>query len=144
MNRKKQKIILVLTLFIVFALTGCKKQTNTDILDWKYDEKSVTLKTDSINTLYSDFNVVLLNESKEIVFLKEYSNEYISNTNPIIIKISDVKPEYIKEEKVNFIEISDIAVNEIDNNIFISIVSLCMAVVIFLLKICLFLKEVWL
>lgn len=89
-------------IFVVLTFSGCKKQNDFENIEYDYDEekKILTIQTDSTSNYWVTFNVVLLNKSKEIIFLEQYNNKFLSKGYNINIPILDVKPEYIKEEKI--------------------------------------------
>lgn len=133
-TKNKSAIMLLILIFIVLTLTGCA-EGKSEIVGWKYDKKSknICLETDVKDTVYATFDVVLLNKSEEIIFLKEYNKKYISNTNPLTLALQDVKPEYIKDKKIDSIEVRDITVMQIDNNKYLAIITFCMIMITFLL-----------
>lgn len=95
----------------------------------------MTIQTDSTSNYWVTFNVVLLNKSKEIIFLEQYNNKFLSKGYNINIPILDVKPEYIKEEKIKNVELEDILVCEIDKNNVNCIISFSFVCILILIKI---------
>lgn len=136
MKIKKFKYILLL-IFVVLTFSGCKKQNDFENIEYDYDEekKILTIQTDSTSNYWVTFNVVLLNKSKEIIFLEQYNNKFLSKGYNINIPILDVKPEYIKEEKIKNVELEDILVCEIDKNNVNCIISFSFVCILILIKI---------
>lgn len=121
MKRRKKKNAIILVLLVIFVnitLTACAgKEIEKSNVSYKYNKRleSVVIENNLDDSIYVDFDVLLLDENKEIIYKESYNQKYIGNKEKISVNLEDIIPDYISYDKVKNMDAKIITVYEFSN-----------------------------
>lgn len=118
-RKKKNAIILVLLVMLVnITLTGCVgKEIEKSNVSYKYNKRieSVVIENNFDDSIYVDFDVMLLDKNKEIIYKENYTESYINEKKEIYVNLEDIIPDYISYDKVKSMDAEIITVYAFSN-----------------------------
>lgn len=110
MRKNRNKIIILLvSIFVMLSLTSCKGDEieNKDVVSCSYQKRieAVEVKNDTEESIYVDFNVILLDKDKEVLYKEEDCSEFLESEESHSVNLEDIKPEYISYDKVDSMDV---------------------------------------
>lgn len=114
MKIKKSFTLLMVLILVATTLTGCKgKSLSEEKIEYKYNKKleNIEIINMSKEKVYADFNIVLLDKQKEVLYKVAFEKEILKKGTEYY-NLEELTPEYISNNKIDSMDVELISVNE--------------------------------
>lgn len=129
MKFKRSCILLTVLILVVTTLTGCRgKSVSEEKISYNYNKKleNIGITNKSKEKVYADFNIILLDKQKEILYKVAFEKEILKKGTQYY-NLKDLTPEYISNDKIASMDVELISVNEFN---YVGVILIVIAIIL--------------